>query len=74
MSFADETALQIEDLPVEDLPDDDCTHERTATDWFKARAVPPITFIGRPAEPARELAAAIQDAAARSQFARRRCR
>jgi hypothetical protein len=59
MSAADDTAILIEDFP-----DDDCTNERTGTDWFKA-AGPLPTFLGRPAEPARELAAAIQDAAAR---------
>jgi hypothetical protein len=61
MSFPDEAAIL-----VEDFPDDDCTNERTGTDWFKSRAAPLPVFLGRPAEPARELAAAIQDASARS--------
>ncbi|HYA35292.1 MAG TPA: hypothetical protein VEF03_06715, partial [Candidatus Binataceae bacterium] len=51
----------------EGFADDDCTNERSGADWFKARAVPLPTFVGRPAEPARELAAAIQDAMARPQ-------
>ncbi|SRR6266851_8171722 len=60
MSFPDEAAIL-----VEDFPDDDCTNERTGTDWFKSRAAPLPVFHGRPAEPARELAAAIREASAR---------